>query len=235
MNVDGRKADVNRTGTEDAPAGVRAAATPRAQPPGDRAAGHGVKDRLTVVGGPAALSLDAMASVAYGPEAIVLVLAGAGGAGLGLTLPVTCVIAVLLVVLVLSYRQVIAAFPNGGGAYAVARQHLVARNSLSAAASLVVDYVLNVAVSVAAGVAALTSAFPGLVPHTLQLCLVVLALITAVNLRGIASSARTFVVPTVVLVASIMTVIIVGLLRDAPAALNGFGALLTGVAALSSR
>jgi amino acid transporter len=131
-----------------------------------------------------------MASVSYGPEAIVLVLATAGGVGLGFTLPVTAAIAGLLTVLVFSYRQVIAAFPDGGGAYAVAKRHVPRRVSLIAAASLVVDYVLNVAVSVAAGVAALTSAFPELLPYTVELCLAALAVITAVNLRGIAHSAR---------------------------------------------
>ncbi len=93
-------------------------------------------------------------------EAIVLVLAAAGGHGLGFTLPVTLAIAGLLAVLVASYRQVIAAFPDGGGSYAVAKARLGRRASLVAAASLVLDYVLNVAVAVTAGVAALTSAFP---------------------------------------------------------------------------
>jgi amino acid transporter len=211
---------VSQAETEDAATDLPAPVAPQTASPAPVgvAGGHGVRDRLTVVDGLAALSLDAMASVAYGPEAIVLVLAAAGGAGLGLTLPVTLAIAVLLAVLVLSYRQVIAAFPNGGGAYAVARRHLTPRASLVAAASLVVDYVLNVAVSVAAGVAALTSAFPALLAYTVQLCLVVLLLITLVNLRGIASSARTFVLPTVVFVGSIFAVIIVGLLRDNPAA-----------------
>ncbi|WFE53190.1 APC family permease [Micromonospora sp. WMMD1155] len=178
------------------------------------------RDRLSVLGGLAALSLDAMASVSYGPEAIVLVLAAAGGVGLGFTLPVTLAIAGLLAVLVFSYRQVIAAFPDGGGAYAVAKRHLSRRTSLVAAASLVVDYVLNVAVSVAAGVAALTSAFPALLPYPVQLCLVVLALITLVNLRGIATSARVFILPTAVFVGAILTVIVVGLLRDTPAAVT---------------
>lgn len=175
------------------------------------------RHRLSVTGGLAALSLDAMASVAYGPEAIVLVLAVAGGAGLGLTVPVTIAIAVLLAVLVFSYRQVIAAFPDGGGAYGVAKARLGRPASLVAAASLVCDYVLNVAVSVAAGVAALTSAFPALLPHTVWLCLAVLAVITLVNLRGVAHSARAFIVPTAVYVAAIVTVIAVGLFRDAPA------------------
>ncbi|MER6663988.1 amino acid permease [Amycolatopsis japonica] len=176
------------------------------------------RHRLSVIGGLAALSLDAMASVAYGPEAIVIVLAVAGGAGLGFTVPVTLAIAVLLGVLTLSYRQVIAAFPDGGGAYGVSRTNLGRRASLVAAASLIVDYVLNVAVSVAAGVAALTSAFPGLLPYTLWLCLGVLALVTGVNLRGIAESARMFVVPTAIYVGAILTVIAAGLFRSGPAA-----------------
>ncbi|WEB42708.1 APC family permease [Streptomyces yunnanensis] len=175
------------------------------------------RHRLTALQGLAALSLDAMASVAYGPESIVLVLAAAGAYGLGFTLPVTLAIAALLAVLVASYRQVIAAFPNGGGSYAVAKTHLGSRSALVAAASLVLDYILNVAVSVTAGVAALTSAFPGLYADRVWICLAVLVLVTAINLRGIADSARAFLLPTAVFVASIMAMIVVGLFRDAPA------------------
>ncbi|MCD9141857.1 APC family permease [Streptomyces albireticuli] len=187
--------------------------------PPDTGAGHSADDRhrLTATQGLAALSLDAMASVAYGPEAIVLVLAAAGAHGLGFTLPVTLAIAALLAVLVASYRQVIAAFPDGGGSYAVAKKHLGRRTSLFTAASLVLDYVLNVAVSVTAGVAALTSAVPSLYDDRLWICLGVLALVTAVNLRGIVDSAKAFIVPTAVFVGSILTVIVVGLFRDAPA------------------
>ncbi|MGW6504200.1 APC family permease [Nonomuraea angiospora] len=187
--------------------------TPTAKEPADT----GERHRLSVIGGLAALSLDAMASVAYGPEAIVLVLALAGGAGLGFTIPVTLTIAGLLAVLTLSYRQVIAAFPDGGGAYGVARTYLGRRASLVAGASLVIDYVLNVAVSVAAGVAALTSAFPELLPYTVWLCLAVLALVTAVNLRGIAHSARAFIAPTVIYVGAILLVVVAGLIRREPA------------------
>ncbi|WP_225802358.1 APC family permease [Streptomyces sp. NK15101] len=187
-------------------------AVPGAEEPPDTGARH----KLTAVTGLAALSLDAMASVAYGPEAIVLVLAVAGGYGLGFTLPVTLAIAGLLAVLVASYRQVIAAFPDGGGSYAVAKAHLGRRTSLVAAGSLVLDYVLNVAVAVTAGVAALTSAFPGLYGDRLVICLGVLVLITAVNLRGIVDSARAFIVPTAVFVGAILVVIAVGLFRDAP-------------------
>ncbi|MFJ8059664.1 APC family permease [Streptomyces sp. NPDC096142] len=191
---------------------VQPGATPADEEPPDT----GERHRLTATAGFAALSLDAMASVAYGPEAIVLVLAAAGARGLGFTLPVTLAIAALLAVLVASYRQVIAAFPGGGGSYAVAKTHLGARTSLVAAGSLVLDYVLNVAVAVTAGVAALTSAFPSLYGERLWLCLAVLTLLTAVNLRGIAESARVFIVPTVVFIGSIFVLIVVGLFRDAP-------------------
>ena len=191
---------------------VQPGATPADEEPPDT----GERHRLTATAGFAALSLDAMASVAYGPEAIVLVLAAAGAHGLGFTLPVTLAIAALLAVLVASYRQVIAAFPDGGGSYAVAKTHLGARTSLVAAASLVLDYVLNVAVAVTAGVAALTSAFPGLYDDRLWLCLAVLVLVTGVNLRGIVESARAFIVPTVVFVGSIFVLIAVGLFRSAP-------------------
>uniref|UniRef100_A0AAU2VBV2 APC family permease n=1 Tax=Streptomyces sp. NBC_00003 TaxID=2903608 RepID=A0AAU2VBV2_9ACTN len=189
------------------------------------------RHRLTATQGLAALSLDAMASVAYGPEAIVLVLAGAGAYGLGFTLPVTLAIAGLLAVLVASYRQVIAAFPSGGGSYAVARRHLGARTSLVAAASLILDYVLNVAVSVTAGVAALTSAFPGLYGDRLIICLGVLVLVTAVNLRGIVDSAKAFIVPTAVFIASILAIVVVGLFRSAPASTytaDGHASVLAG-------
>ncbi|TVL90415.1 APC family permease [Streptomyces sp. SAJ15] len=191
------------------------ATAPRAPFPGG-VGEVGDRHKLNALTGLAALSLDAMASVAYGPEAIVLVLAAAGAHGLGFTLPVTVAIAALLAVLVASYRQVIAAFPDGGGSYAVAKAHLGRRTSLVAAASLVLDYVLNVAVAVTAGVAALTSAFPGLYDDRLWLCLGVLVLITAVNLRGIAESARVFIVPTAVFVVSILALVVVGLFRDAP-------------------
>ncbi|HZS20058.1 MAG TPA: APC family permease [Pseudonocardiaceae bacterium] len=167
--------------------------------------------------GLAALSLDALASVAYGPEAIVVVLAVAGSHGLGFTLPVTVAIVVLLAALTFSYRQVIAAFPNGGGAYAVAGRHLGRRVSLVAAASLIIDYVLNVAVSVSAGVAALTSAFPSLYGSRVWWCVLVLVLITAVNLYGVVESAKVMIVPTVVFIVAIAAVVVAGLLRSHPA------------------
>src|ERR1017187_4842208 len=174
------------------------------------------RNRLTALEGLAALSLDALSSVAYGPEAIVIVLAAAGTVGLAYTLPVTVAIVVLLAVLVISYRQVIAAFPGGGGVYAVAGRHLGRMPSLIAAASLIVDYILNAAVGGSAGVAALTSAFPALYGDRVWLCLGVLAVITGLNLRGVADAARAFIVPTVIFIVAIAVVIVGGLVRSHP-------------------
>ena len=174
------------------------------------------RHRLTALEGLAALSLDALSSVAYGPEAILIVLVAAGTAALKLALPITIAIVVLLTVLVISYRQVIEAFPSGGGAYAVSKQHLGTMPSLLAAASLIVDYILNAAVGVSAGIEALTSAFPGLYGARVWLCLAALALITAANFWGVADAARLFIVPTVAFIVAIAAVIIAGLIRSHP-------------------
>jgi amino acid transporter len=177
--------------------------------------------RLTAAEGLAALSLDALSSVAYGPEAILVVLVAAGATALRYSLPITGAIVILLAVLVVSYRQVIEAFPNGGGAYAVSKAHLGTQASLVAAASLIVDYVLNAAVGVSAGIEALYSAFPELYGARVWLCVGVLALITGLNLWGVAESARVFTVPTLLFVASMAAVIVGGLIRSHPAmALN---------------
>ncbi|MFF3566295.1 APC family permease [Nocardia jiangxiensis] len=182
---------------------------------------RGDEFRLTALGGLAALSLDALTSVAYGPESIVLVLVTAGAAAVTWTLPVSLAIAALLAVLVLSYRQVIAAHPDGGGAYAVAKQDLGRGASLLAAASLVVDYVLTVAVSLAAGAASLASAFPALADHLLLITLIGLAVLTAINLVGVAESAKVLMGPTIVFVVAIVAVIVVGLSRSGPVEVIG--------------
>jgi amino acid transporter len=174
------------------------------------------KERLTALGGIAALSLDALSSVAYGPEAILVVLVAAGASALKYSLPITGAIVVLLTALVISYRQVIEAFPNGGGAYAVSKTHLGTVPSLVAAASLTVDYILNAAVGVSAGVEALTAAYPALYGARVWLCLGVLALITGANLWGVAESARLFMVPTLAFIVSIFAVIVIGLVRSHP-------------------
>src|SRR5487761_1397701 len=180
-------------------------------------AGDDERHRLTAVQGLAALSLDALSSVAYGPEAILVVLVAAGAAGLGYTLPVTIAICVLLAALVLSYRQVIAAFPSGGGAYAVSKAHLGRNASLIAAASLIVDYILNAAVGVSAGIEAITAAFPSLYGASTWLCLAALALITGLNLWGVSESAKVFTVPAVAFIAAMAVVIFAGLFRAHPA------------------
>ncbi|MFQ6392062.1 APC family permease [Nocardia sp. KC 131] len=182
---------------------------------------RGDKYRLTALGGLAALSLDALSSVAYGPEAIVLVLVAAGAAAISWTVPVALAIAGLLLVLVLSYRQVIAAHPDGGGSYAVAKKDLGRGASLLAAASLVVDYVLTVAVSLAAGAASLASAFPVLADHLLLITLIGLAVLTVINLVGVAESAKVLMGPTLLFIIAIFAVIVVGLSRSSPVAVIG--------------
>jgi amino acid transporter len=171
------------------------------------------KEQITPFEGLSALSLDALTSVAYGPEAIVVVLAVAGGGALHLVLPITLAIIVLLGVLVFSYRQVIDAYPGGGGAYAVSRANFGPRTGTVAGASLIVDYTLTVAVSIAAGVGALTSAFPSLTSATVPICLAILAVVTLFNLRGLGEAARAFLLPTMVFIVGLLAIIAVGLIH----------------------
>jgi amino acid transporter len=190
--------------------------------PGPRARHRAPRQgELGVLGGLAALSLDALSSVAYGPQAMITVLVLGGASGLGFSLPLTLVIVAMLVLLVISYTQVIAAYPEGGGSYAVAKDNLGRLPALLAAASLVVDYVLTVAVSLAAGAASLGSVFPGLAHHLLLVCLIGLALLTVVNLFGISESARLLMGPTVLFIASMFAVIIVGPFHPTPVAVIG--------------
>jgi amino acid transporter len=171
------------------------------------------REQITRGEGLSALSLDALTSVAYGPEAIIVVLAAAGAGALHLVLPVTVVIVALLAILVFSYRQVIDAYPGGGGAYAVSRANFGPRGSLLAAAALVVDYTLTVAVSIAAGVATLTSAFPGLAPETVPICLGIVAVVMLLNLRGLADAARAFLLPTMLFIVGLLAIIAIGLIH----------------------
>jgi amino acid transporter len=182
---------------------------------------HSRAEGLGVIGGLSALSLDALSSVAYGPEAMMLVLVAAGTGELSATVPLTLVITGMLVLLVLSYGQVIAAHPDGGGAYAVAKQDLGRRVSLLAAAALFVDYVLTVAVSMAAGAASLGSVFPGLSHHLLLVSLAGLALLAGVNMFGITESARLLMLPTAVFIVSVLAVIVVGPFHSHPVAVIG--------------
>jgi amino acid transporter len=170
-------------------------------------------EQITPVEGLSALSLDALTSVAYGPEAILLVLAGAGATALHLMLPITLAIIGLLVLLVISYRQVIDAYPHGGGAYAVSRDNFGARAGKLAGASLIVDYTLTVAVSIAAGVGQFTSAFPSTTQYTVPMCLGILLVITVLNLRGLGEGARIFLLPTMVFIVGLLAIIAIGMIH----------------------
>jgi amino acid transporter len=171
------------------------------------------KEAISPVEGLSALSLDALTSIAYGPEAIIVILAATGVGSLHLVLPITLAIVVLLAVLVFSYRQVIDAYPGGGGSYAVSRANFGRHTSLVAGASLIVDYTLTVAVSIAAGVGALTSAFPSLTAATVPICLAILAVVTLLNLRGLGEAARAFLLPTMIFIVGVLAIIAVGLIH----------------------
>ena len=154
-----------------------------------------------------ALGLDGLASAAYGPEAMLAVLVVAGAAGPGVVLPITWAILALLAMLCVSYWQTIAAYPSNGGSYTVARENLGPKAGLLAAAALMLDYMLNVAVGISAGVAALVSAVPALAPHTLTACLIILAVLTLVNLRGTRETGLLLAVPTYLFIGSLLAVL----------------------------
>ncbi|MBV9108472.1 MAG: APC family permease [Gemmatimonadetes bacterium] len=167
--------------------------------------------------GPAAgipvLGLDALASASYGPEAALTVLLPLGAAAPRYIGPLSAVIIGLLALVYLSYRQTIAAYPNGGGSYTVASRNLGARPGLLAASALALDYVLNVAVAISAGAGAIISAFPVLQPYTLPLCLALLFVISTVNLRGVRESGLVWMIPTYLFVASLGATLAVGVAR----------------------
>lgn len=169
--------------------------------------------RVGVLAGIPMLGLDALASAAYGPEAALTLLLPLGVLGLAAIGPITLLIITLLLIVYFSYRQTIAAYPGGGGSYTVAHQNLSVLSGLLAGAALMVDYVLVVAVGVSAGVGALVSAVPQLQPHTLALCLGILALIAVVNLRGVRESGLAFVLPTYMFVACLFAVLGIGLVK----------------------
>src|SRR5438132_4110517 len=171
------------------------------------------KQELGVITGVPVLGLDALSSTAYGPEAALTILAAAGVAGLHYLPIITITILVLLAMLYVSYRQTIAAYPNGGGAYIVAKENLGTSAGLLAAAALLLDYTLNVAVGISAGIAAVVSAIPVLHRFMLTLCLLVLLILTIINLRGVRESGLAFGLPTFVFVVCLGATVIVGLVR----------------------
>jgi len=170
-------------------------------------------ERITPTQGIPTFGLDALSSAAYGPEAALTILLPLGLVGVRYIVPLTFAIIGLLVIVFFSYRQTIAAYPNGGGSYTVARENLGARSGLLAGAALMIDYLLNVAVGISAGIGALVSAVPRLQPHTLAMCLAVLVLLTVVNLRGVKEAGSAFIAPTYLFVGTLTIVIGIGLYK----------------------
>jgi amino acid transporter len=170
--------------------------------------------RVGVVAGIPMLGLDALGSAAYGPEAALTLLIPLGAAGVWYVGPITALIVALLLVVYFSYRQTILAYPLGGGSYTVAKENLGTIPGLLAAAALLLDYVLVVAVGISAGVGALVSAIPVLQPYTLICCLAILALITVVNLRGTRESGLAFLLPTYLFIVSLLGVLGYGVIKS---------------------
>ena len=160
----------------------------------------------------ATFASDALSSVAYATEEILLVLILAGTVALSYSLPIGVAIAALIAIVVSSYRQTILAYPKGGGAYIVSKDNLGVLAGLVAAAALLIDYVLTVAVSVAAGVAAVTSAVPVLYPLRVWLCVVAVAGVSIANLRGIRESGKLFAAPTYLFIVSVGVLVAWGVL-----------------------
>jgi len=159
----------------------------------------------------AILSSDALSSVAYGPEQILIVLVTVGAAAFWYSIPIAIGVLILLIALILSYRQIIYAYPHGGGAYVVSKNNLGVKPGLIAGGSLLVDYILTVAVSVSAGTDALTSAFPALHEHNVPIAILFVLFITILNLRGVRESATILAYPVYLFVGSLFILIGVGL------------------------
>ena len=154
--------------------------------------------------------LDALSSAAYGPEAALMLLIPLGLAGVHYIVPISTAIIVLMTIVFFSYRQTIEAYPNGGGSYTVATENLGEGAGLLAAAALMIDYILTVAVGISAGISALISAVPELQPYTLQMCLGVLVILTIVNMRGVHDTGVVFMIPTYVFTGTLLIVIFAG-------------------------
>ncbi len=167
-------------------------------------------EHIGPVAGIPVFGLDALSSAAYGPEAALTLLIPLGLMGVHYIVPVSAAIVALLVIVFFSYRQTIDAYPKGGGSYTVASQNLGEGAGLLAAAALMIDYVLTAAVGISAGVGALISAAPGLQPYTLQLCLLVLLILTIVNMRGVHDTGVVFMIPTYLFTGTLLIVIGVG-------------------------
>jgi amino acid transporter len=168
-------------------------------------------EHIGPVAGIPVFGLDALSSAAYGPEAALTLLIPLGLVGVHYIVPVIAAIVGLLIIVYFSYRQTIEAYPRGGGSYTVASENLGEGAGLLAAAALMIDYTLTAAVGISAGVGALISAVPGLQPHTLQLCLAVLAILTIVNMRGVHDTGVVFMIPTYLFTGTLLVVIGAGI------------------------
>jgi len=179
------------------------------------ASSQAIHERLDKVRALAIFSSDALSSSAYATEEILLVLVLAGSGALTVSLPIAAVITALLVTVAFSYRQTVRAYPGGGGSYTVARENLGTIPGLTAAAALMVDYVLTVAVSTSAGIAAITSAAPGLYHERLPLALLCVWLVVVGNLRGVRESGKIFAVPTYLFIFGFAVMLVTGFVRFA--------------------
>ncbi|GAB6989647.1 APC family permease [Paenibacillus pini] len=170
-------------------------------------------EKLTKLKALAVLSSDALSSVAYGTEQILIVLMAAGFAAVWYSIPISIAVLGLLLILIFSYRQTIFAYPTGGGAYIVAKDNLGVPVGLLAGGSLLVDYILTVAVSSSAGTDAITSAFPSLHDHRVLIALIMIVFLTIMNLRGVTEAASVLAVPVYLFVISIFVLIISGVIK----------------------
>jgi amino acid transporter len=171
------------------------------------------EERVGSMAGISVFGLDALSSAAYGPEAALTVLIALGIAGIGFSLPITVAVSAILAIVYFSYRQTIAGYPEGAGSYTVAKENLGTHAGLLAAAALMIDYTLNVAVGISAGIGALTSALAFLQPYTLHLCLLVLFLLAFINLRGLRESGLAFMPPTYLFVGCLSLVLVIGIVK----------------------
>ncbi len=170
--------------------------------------------------GLAVFSSDALSSVAYGPQELMVILAAAGSSALGLSIPIVSGIVALLFILTFSYEQTIHAYPGGGGAYIVARDNLGELPAQTAGAALLTDYILTVAVSISSGVAQIVSAYPSIYPYRVEIAVAMILLIMVINLRGVKESGITFAIPTYLFLIIMFTMLIVGLYQYATGTLG---------------
>ena len=171
-------------------------------------------EHIGVAAGIPIFGLDGLTSAAYGPEAALTLLIPLGVAGVHYGVPIISAILFLLTIVYFSYRQTIAAYPNGGGSFTVASENLGDRAGLFAAAALMIDYILTAAVGISAGVTALTSAIPKLQPHTLSICMVILVILAVINMRGVRDTGTAFIAPTFLFVGTLLILIGVGVAKS---------------------